>query len=171
MLYFSVYLMRSKKVPRQSRASGCNTRSVILSTDSYESWVQTSARIAWIFWLADRRQSIPSDPASELADWQQVAPQYRARMRQCLRLLEKEDVGFRVGVAHESKDWSSPQGKELAVRIAWILWMMERRETATPDTAAEIEEWQRTAQTDKTSSAQRALSILASEGIALIREQ
>ena len=161
--------MKTYRSPKYTEVIEDHTTKLTSSTN-YDDWIKVSARAAWIFWFTNRRRSLPADQSAELAAWQHEAPAYRARIRRALRLLEAEDLGLAVGSPQPSLDWSTPARKKLAARMAWILWMIEHRESAPADPTYEIAEWQRTAQTEHTKSMQRALAVLASEGIVLTAE-
>ncbi|GGA29388.1 hypothetical protein [Neptunicoccus cionae] len=60
-----------------------------------EDWRILSARIAWIFWLTDRRAEFPANPEQEKMLWNQQAPEFRAYVRKTLRNLESEGIRLR----------------------------------------------------------------------------
>lgn len=60
-----------------------------------EEWRILSARIAWIFWLTDRRAEFPANPEQEKMLWEQQAPEFRAHVRKTLRTLETEGIQLR----------------------------------------------------------------------------
>lgn len=60
-----------------------------------EDWRILSARIAWMFWLTDRRGEFPANPEQEKMLWTQQAPEFRAYVRKTLRILESEGIRLR----------------------------------------------------------------------------
>ncbi|MBO9476097.1 hypothetical protein J7382_00995 [Shimia sp. R11_0] len=107
-----------------------------------EAWREMSARVAWLFWLTKRRAELPADKETEAAIWDVEAEDFRAYVRKSLRKLHKEGITIDAvsggaALSEDDEAWGQTTG-----RVAWILWLTDRRATAVADKEAEASDWQ-----------------------------
>lgn len=136
-------------------------------TESDE-WRKTSARIAWILWLTDRRLKSSTSTHAELTEWNVVAKDYRALVRLVLRSLEREDgIKLRQIEAAAALASTSEQWRKSSARLAWRLWLQIWRTKYLPNPTTELSYWRPEAK-EYRAYVRKALKALEIEGIRLV---
>lgn len=89
------FRVRVRAVLRQAYGEGIN----VIEGDPVEandpvsdSWMERSARVAWLFWLRKRRDNNQADPVSELNDWRFESESYRRYVREAFRQLRTQGI-------------------------------------------------------------------------------
>jgi FkbM family methyltransferase len=91
-----------------------------------ENWRVMSARVAWMLWLNQSRQTRPRDEAVEAADWAGVATAYRTHVRLALRHLVRDGIRL-VDDPAAALPVASPDWEQASNRLAFLLWRTLRR--------------------------------------------
>lgn len=133
-----------------------------------EEWRTTSAQIAWVLWVTERRMQGAANPKADKAAWDAAAKDYRALVRLVLRALEgEESIKLRKSAPHSALPSNSPKWREKTARIAWRLWLQQWRQKYMPDQKAEAEHWEVVSK-DYRAYVRKALMNLEADGIRVI---
>jgi len=142
-----------------------NSTSTLPSGTETEEWRLMSARVAWLFWLTDRRSQSAPNPSADAKAWKKSADSTRAFVRQVLRHLAAE--GLVMGDANATPlDPESEEWRVASARFAWMMWLTDQRASSEPDHKDEAEKWLKTGASFRT-YVRKALVTCNKEGIRL----
>lgn len=144
--------------------AGANTASLPEGTDT-EEWRLMSARVAWIWWLTERRRDLGTHEMEEADAWKDAAEGQRAYIRQVLRHLAREGLYF-VENGHAPLSINSDEWYLASSRVAWMAWLTKHRAAYVADENIEREMWGERAE-DQRTIARKVLTNLAEAGIHL----
>lgn len=114
------------------------SKEVPSGTESAE-WLKLSARIAYRSWISARRADFMEDIQKERELWQEESKMYRAQVRTALRQLHRE--GIVIKYLSENSVEIDDAWRAATARIAWRLWLSERRADHAADPESEKRVW------------------------------
>lgn len=124
-----------------------------------EEWRVMSAQVAWALWKAKQAPK---------SDWEANAARYRARTRYVLRQLELEGPRLRMAGDAPVLPANTDAWRQASARLAWLLWLRERRELLAADKQVEAMMWKLVAD-DERKRIRTVLVGLDAEGVRFLR--